>query len=262
MLHLPKKRILLPLFLTLPGGLVRILDLRTYRCRISYLPVAGSSGRHRLEGSAEPKRHMSDPNIGGSLGGGGGRKRRSATDTKPPKSQSTLPGSVDLAHSAFARKLRNTLLDYWEMLRKKMVIKAFVFYPSAIAIADATVPSASLPNPVTPSHTLACDSSIPPNNDDDDDDKNVGKVPDRKTTPTRCLPPAHLRPNHRCPVARPLPPTKYRRGRRGAPAKTNPVTRPPSRHRMDGLTACWPVWSRSSRRKRTKYSRSPWRGGR
>ena len=56
-----------------------------------------------------------------------------------------------------------------------------IFLSFLRCIADATVPSASLPNPVTPSHTLAYDSSIPPNNDDDDDDENVGEVPDRKT---------------------------------------------------------------------------------
>ena len=122
------------------GALVRILDLRTYRCRISYLPVAGSSGRNCPKGSAKPKQHhMSDPNIAGSLGGGGRRRRRSATDTKPAKSQLTLP--------------------------------------------DKTVPSASLPNLVTASQTIAYDCSFPPNddNDDDGDDENVGDAPNQKT---------------------------------------------------------------------------------
>ena len=46
----------------LSGGLVRIFDLRTYRCRISYLPSTSPSGggRARAESGEQKRRHMSD----------------------------------------------------------------------------------------------------------------------------------------------------------------------------------------------------------
>ena len=89
------------------GGLVRILDLRTYRCRISYLPSTSSSvsvrGRAECNGDHK-RRHLSESVLKSGLGsdGGGGGDATSKKGLKGRRRSTT-----EAERMSAANRLRN-----------------------------------------------------------------------------------------------------------------------------------------------------------
>jgi len=92
------------------GGLVRIFDLRTYRCRISYLPTTSPSGggRARAESGEQKRRHMSDSILKNSSSDSSGdavsrrdlkARRRSATEAERMAASRRLRSDDQTSHS-------------------------------------------------------------------------------------------------------------------------------------------------------------------